>query len=68
MYNYLQLSCFYINWKLDQKSNFGPEWPELGLIKASRAQTGKKCDSQESRVTIYYYYQFNLISNLNWEV
>ena len=52
---------------------FGPDWPELSLIRAEyEAQTGKKCDSQEPGVVLHSLHVqlllINLVSSLNWEV
>ena len=42
MYNYYKLNLFLVViGKFDPKSNFQPDWPELGLIRADRAKMGE---------------------------
>jgi len=43
IYNYYQLTLFLVLiGKFDQKSNFIPNWPELGHIRAEKGSNGEK--------------------------
>ena len=58
--------------KSAKSPTFSPDWPELGLIRAKKAQSGRKCDFQELGVLLHSFYVqlllIKLISSLNWEV
>jgi len=57
--------------KFNQKSNFRPDWSELGLIRPELAPNGEKTWFLRAVCGIIFYVQvqlINLISSLNLEV
>jgi len=56
MFNYFQLTLFLVLIrKFDQKLYFQSDWPSA-LLELSKAQMGRKCDSQEPRVVLDCFY------------
>ena len=56
IFNYFQLILFLVLiGKFDQKSNLQYDWFSA-LLELSIAQIGRKCDSQELRVILDYFY------------
>ena len=58
--------------KFNQKPNFSPDWPKLGLIGAEWEQTLGKICSQESRAVLQSLYvqllSINFVYSINWKV
>ena len=57
IYNYyLLIFLLVLIKKFDKMSNFHPDWPELGLIRAELCPMQRKCGFQEPRVVLQSLY------------